>query len=73
LAGVTQRRTDDWLAKWLKAPDKMLATDESAKAMLKQFNNIPMPNQNLDDAEIAQYVKYFHWFDQQPAPVAEKK
>ena len=73
LAGVTQRRTDDWIAKWLKSPEKMLANDESAKAMLKQFNNIPMPNQNLDDAEIAQYVKYFHWFDQQPAPVAAAK
>jgi nitrite reductase (NO-forming) len=51
----------------------MLAGDDTAKAMLKQFNNIPMPNQNLDDAEIAQFVKYFHWFDQQPAPVAAKK
>ena len=73
LAGVTQRRTDDWIAKWLKSPEKMLANDDAAKAMFKQFNNIPMPNQNLDDAEIAQYVKYFHWFDAQPAPVAAKK
>ena len=73
LAGVTQRRTDDWLARWLKSPDKMLASDDAAKAMLKQFNNIPMPNQNLDDAEVAQYIKYFHWFDSQAAPEAAKK
>jgi nitrite reductase (NO-forming) len=73
LAGVTQRRTDDWIAKWLKSPEKMLASDDAAKAMLKQFNNIPMPNQNLEQAEIAQFVQYFHWFDAQPAPVAEKK
>ena len=73
LAGVTQRRTADWLVKWLNSPEKMLASDDTAKAMLKQFNNIPMPNQNLDDTEIAQYIKYFYWFDQQPVPTAEKK
>ena len=73
LAGVTQRRTDDWLERWLKSPDKMLATDDAAKAMLKAANNVPMPNQNLDDAEIRQYITYFHWFDQQPAPAEAKK
>jgi hypothetical protein len=26
-----------------------------------------MPNQNLSDAEIRQYLKYFHWYDAQPA------
>jgi nitrite reductase (NO-forming) len=26
-----------------------------------------MPNQNLTDAEIRQYLKYFHWYDAQPA------
>ncbi len=51
----------------------MLTSDDAAKAMLKQFNDIPMPNQNLDNAEIAQFVRYFHWFDLQPAPVAATK
>jgi nitrite reductase (NO-forming) len=72
LAGVTKRRTDDWLNRWLKSPDKMLASDEAAKAMLKEYKNIPMPNQNLDDAEIAQYLKYFHWADE-AAPLAAAK
>jgi nitrite reductase (NO-forming) len=67
LAGVTKHRTDDWLTRWLGSPEKMLATDEHAKAMLKEYNNIPMPNQNLTDAEIRQYLKYFHWYDAQPA------
>lgn len=64
--GVTKRRTDAWLARWLKEPEKMLLTDPDAKAMLKEFNNIPMPNQGLGDAEIKQYLKYFHWIDAQP-------
>ena len=67
IAGVTKRRTDAWLTQWLKSPDKMLQTDADAKAMLKEYNNIAMPNQGLSDTEIAQYLAYFHWIDVQPA------
>ena len=67
VAGVTKRRSDQWLARWMKAPEEMLKTDADAKAMLKEFNNVPMPNQNLSDAEIKEYIKYFHWIDAQPA------
>ncbi|MGH7355013.1 MAG: multicopper oxidase domain-containing protein, partial [Candidatus Rokuibacteriota bacterium] len=67
LAGVTKRRDDAWLSRWLKSPDKMLETDPAAKAMLKEYNNLPMPNQNLSDTEVRQYLRYFHWFDAQPA------
>ena len=66
VAGVTKRRSNDWLTRWLKAPEQMLKTDADAQAMLKQFNNIPMPNQNLSDAEVKQYLAFFHWFDSQP-------
>ena len=69
VAGVTKRRTDAWLTQWLKSPDKMLKTDRDAQAMLKEYNNLPMPNQGLSDAEIAGYLAYFHWIDAQ-APVA---
>jgi len=67
VAGVTKRRSDEWLARWLKSPEKLLETDAYAKAMLKEYNNLPMPNQNLSDTEIKQYIKYFHWIDTQPA------
>jgi nitrite reductase (NO-forming) len=63
--GVTKRRSQAWLARWLKEPEKMLQTDPDAKAMLKEYNNLPMPNQNLSDAEIGQYLKYFKWIDSQ--------
>ena len=69
LLGVTKRRSDEWLTKWLKSPEKMLETDADAQAMLKEYNSIPMPNQNLGDKEIAQYLKYFHWVDAQPPGV----
>jgi nitrite reductase (NO-forming) len=67
LAGVTRHRDDAWLTRWLKSPEEMLKTDQHAKAMLKEYNNIPMPNQGLSDAEIKDYIRYFHWYDAQPA------
>ena len=69
LAGVTQRRPDAWLTRWLRSPEKMLATDPDAKHLQSQWNNIPMPNQGLSDTEIQQYIRYFHWFDAQPGNV----
>jgi nitrite reductase (NO-forming) len=67
LANLTKRRNDTWITSWLLNPEKMLANDADAKAMLKEYNNIPMPNQNLTSAEVKQYLKYFHWVDAQPA------
>src|SRR5262245_8106482 len=67
LAGVTRHRDIAWLTRWLKDPEAMLKTDEHAKAMLKEYNNLPMPNQSLTDAEIREYLKYFEWVDAQPA------
>ncbi len=67
LYGVSKRRNDDWLARWMKSPDQMLQTDPDAKAMLDQYK-VPMPNQNLSDAEIRQYVAYFKWADEHVQP-----
>jgi nitrite reductase (NO-forming) len=44
----------------------MLESDLDAKAMLKGYNNLPMPNQNLSDAEVRQYIRYFKWAEAQP-------
>jgi nitrite reductase (NO-forming) len=67
LYGVTKRRDDPWLTRWLKAPDQMLLTDVAAKAMLDKYK-VPMPNQGLSDDEVKQYVSYFKWADQHVQP-----
>jgi nitrite reductase (NO-forming) len=67
LAGVSKRRERAWLARWLREPEKMLQSDAAAQALLKEYNNVPMPNQSLGEAEIRQYLKYFEWVDAQPA------
>ena len=67
MVGVTKRRTEEWLTRWLRSPEKMLESDPDAKLMLKEYNNLPMPNQNLSHAEIRQFIRYFKWVD---APAA---
>lgn len=68
LYGVTRRRDADWLVRWLEAPERMLAaSDAAAKAMLERYK-LPMPNQNLSDVEIRQYIAYFRWADEHVRP-----
>lgn len=58
LAGVTERREEEWLKKWLKSPETMLMSDPIAKEMLGVYM-IPMPNQGLSDEEIDALIEYF--------------
>ena len=58
LAGVTERRTEEWLTNWLTAPDQMLTSDPDAQAMLAKYNNVPMPNLGLTPDEVAALIAY---------------
>jgi nitrite reductase (NO-forming) len=60
LKEVASRRSDLWLGHWLESPEKMLAADDTAKALLVRYK-IPMPNQSLTPDEIRSLIKYFHW------------
>ncbi len=63
LKGVTQRRTDDWLKRWIKDPAGMLKTDAAAQTLAKKFPNV-MPALGLNDGEIDQVIAYMRWQDQ---------
>lgn len=67
LYGVTRRRDEAWLRRWLESPEKMLQTDEQAKQMLAQWK-LAMPNQGLSPEEIGQYITYFKWADSNLRP-----
>ncbi len=59
LAGVTTRRDRGWLARYLKAPDQMLAEkDPIAVALSAKYKNVPMPNLRLSEGEIAALLAY---------------
>ena len=62
LFGVTRNRDQAWLSRWMKNPEQMLQTDPLAKEMLARYK-VPMPNQNLSDEEVREYIAYFKWAD----------
>ena len=58
LAGVTQRRSLEWLRRWLANPTPMFDTDSTAKALLAEFNNTRMPNLRLKPEEVDALLQY---------------
>jgi len=59
LEGVTARSDPQWLASFIAAPDKVLAAgDPTATALLKQYNNVQMPNLNLSQDQVAALIAY---------------
>ncbi|MGB6153744.1 MAG: cytochrome c [Pricia sp.] len=58
LKGVYERRNPAWVMNMIIAPDKMLKEDPIAKALLKEYNNAIMLNQNLSEDETRQVAEY---------------
>lgn len=59
LQGVTGRRDEAWLARWIAEPDKVLAEgDPIATQLLADFNNVPMPNLQLSTADVQNVIAY---------------
>jgi len=58
LAGVLDRRPEEWLKKWLKDPRPFLEKDEYAKALSRKFNGMRMPDLDLSDKEIDAVLHY---------------
>lgn len=59
LKDVTARRDRDWLARWILAPDRMLAEkDPIAIQLLQESNGVPMPNLALAESEVAALIAY---------------
>ena len=61
LAGVTVRRDRDWLARYLKAPDRMLADkDPIAVSLNDKYKDVPMPNLRLNEDEISALLTFLN-------------
>jgi protein SCO1 len=58
LGGLLERRSQEWIRKWLHDPRPMLESDDTARAMLNRFNGMRMPNLGLDDKMIAALMNY---------------
>jgi len=58
LAGVTQRRSKEWLVRWLKDTQGMLASDSVAQSLLQEYKGIKMPAQKLSSQDIDAILAY---------------
>lgn len=59
LMGVTKRRDPNWLSQWIIHPDKMLnEKDPIAMELLKKYNQVPMPNLGVTEAEARDLIDY---------------
>lgn len=59
LKGVTTRRDPAWLKQFIATPDKVLASgDPIAAQLLKESNNVPMPNLGLSAREVDELLAY---------------
>lgn len=60
LKGVYERRSPEWVMNMILNPDRMLKEDPIAQALLKEYNNAIMLNQNLSEEQardIAEYLR----------------
>ncbi|MGB5553101.1 MAG: cytochrome c [Flavobacteriaceae bacterium] len=60
LKGVYDRRSPEWVMNMIMNPDVMLKEDPIAKALLKEYNNAIMLNQNLSEEDaraVAEYLR----------------
>ena len=60
LTGVYERRSPEWVMNMILNPDRMLKEDPIAQALLKEYNNAIMLNQNLSEEQardIAEYLR----------------
>ncbi len=58
MAGVYDRRSPEWVMNMILNPDGMLKEDPIAKALLKEYNNAIMLNQNLTEEEARDVAEY---------------
>src|SRR5210317_839013 len=58
LAGITERRTPEWIMNMILNPEEMVAKNPIAKKLLAEYL-APMANQSLTEDEARQILEYF--------------
>jgi cytochrome c len=58
LAGVTERRSPEWIMNMIMNPEEMVAKNEAAKQLLAEYL-APMANQNITKEEARALLEYF--------------
>ncbi len=58
MVGIYDRRSPEWVMNMLLNPTEMLEKDPIAKALLEEYNNMIMTNQNLSEQEAREIAEY---------------
>ncbi|MDH3587421.1 MAG: SCO family protein [Gammaproteobacteria bacterium] len=58
LFGVTERRDDAWLRRWMAEPDKMIESGDPIAVAMSSAWEVVMPNFRLDPNEIDNLIRY---------------
>lgn len=58
VAGVTNRRSPEWIMNMILNPEQMVKEDPTAKALLAEYM-APMANQNLTEDQARKILEYF--------------
>jgi cytochrome c2 len=59
LKGVTERRDEAWLIKFIQSSQTMIKEgDKIAVQLFEEYNKIPMPDNNLSEQEIKELLAY---------------
>ena len=59
MLGVTERRGNDWLTRFILAPDEVLAAgDPIATTLFKTYKGVRMPNLGLARDEVAELIAF---------------
>ncbi len=64
LSGVYERADQEWLIRFIRSSQEMVKEGDSlAVALFKEFNQIPMPNNDLTDEQILSILDYIRKTD----------
>lgn len=59
LKGISNRRKNEWLVKFIKSPKSLIdAGDTTAATLLEEYNQVMMPDSGLNEAEINSIIAY---------------
>jgi protein SCO1/2 len=66
LQGITRLRRHDWLARFIRAPDQMLAeSDPVAVSLFEKYGQVQMPDLRLADEDVAAIINFLEKADAQ--------
>ncbi|HRA60425.1 MAG TPA: cytochrome c [Bacteroidia bacterium] len=74
LTRVYEKRDQDWLIKFIRSSQKMVKEgDQVAVSLYKEYNQIPMPDNNLSDDEIISIIDFIKATDTKESGTATTK